>query len=80
MLGELFPNIAAAFNVGMIEPKFEKEIQSSFSLRIKKSKFWLLSSHLINLVNLDLDVLKKVPVDTLQGRGETPTEQTPAVQ
>ena len=24
MLGELFPNIAAAFNVGMIEPKFEK--------------------------------------------------------
>ena len=33
-LGELFPNIAATFSVGMIEPKFEKEIQSSFSLKI----------------------------------------------
>ena len=36
LLAELFPNIAAAFNVAMIEPKFEKEIQSShLSLRIK---------------------------------------------
>ena len=29
LLGELFPNVAAAFNVVMVEPKFEKEIQSS---------------------------------------------------
>ena len=28
LLAELFPNIAAAFNVAMIEPKFEKEIKS----------------------------------------------------
>ena len=30
MLAELFPNIAATFSVGMVEPKFEKEIQSTF--------------------------------------------------
>ena len=51
LLGELFPNIAAAFNVGLVEPKFDKEIQSSL---IEGKSRLNLGFHHPKFLNLDI--------------------------